>query len=36
MELLNEDRQRELLEQPESGMGYQTVEITLRNGESRR
>jgi hypothetical protein len=35
MELLNEERQRELLEQPESGMGYQTVEITLRNGESR-
>jgi hypothetical protein len=36
MELLNEERQRELLEQPESGMGYQTVEVTLRNGESRR
>jgi hypothetical protein len=36
MELLNEDRQRELLAQPESGMGYQIVEITLRNGESRR
>src|SRR3979411_515535 len=34
MELLNEERQRELLEQPESGMGYQTVEITLRSGES--
>ena len=36
MELLNEARQRELLEQPESGMGYQTVEVTLRNGESRQ
>lgn len=36
MELLNEDWQRELLAQPESGMGYQLVEITLRNGESRR
>ena len=35
MELLNEDRQRELLGQPESGMGYQSVEITLRDGESR-
>ena len=35
MELLNEDRQRELLAQPESGMGYQSVEVTLRNGESR-
>jgi hypothetical protein len=36
MELLNEERQRELLGQPESGMGYQNVEITLRNGETRR
>jgi hypothetical protein len=35
VELLNEDRQRELLAQPESGMGYQAVEITLRNGENR-
>ena len=35
MELLNEHRQRELLGQPESGMGYQSVEITLRDGESR-
>lgn len=36
MELLNEDRQRELLAQPESGMGYQTVEVVLRDGKSRR
>ena len=35
MELLNEDRQRELIEQPESGMGYQNVAIELRNGETR-
>ena len=36
MELLDEDRQRELLAKPESGMGYQNVEVTLRNRESRR
>lgn len=36
MELLNEDRRRELLAQPESGMGYQTVEVVLRDGESLR
>jgi hypothetical protein len=36
MELLNEDRQREPLAQPESGMGYQTVEVVLRDGKSRR
>jgi hypothetical protein len=35
MELLNEDRQRELVTQPESGMGYQNVAIELRNGETR-
>ena len=35
MELLKEDRQRELLAQPESGMGYQNVAIKLRNGETR-
>jgi hypothetical protein len=35
MELLNEDRQRELIAQPESGMGYQDVAIELRNGETR-
>ena len=35
MELLNEDRQRELIAQPESGMGYQNVAIELRNGETR-
>src|SRR6266516_1165415 len=34
MELLNEDRQRELIAQPESGMGYQNVAIKLRNGET--
>ena len=34
MELLNEDRQRELIAQPESGMGYQNVAIELRNGET--
>jgi hypothetical protein len=36
MELLNEHRQRELLVQPESGMGYQTVEVKLRDGETVR
>ena len=36
MELLNEDRQSELLSQPESGMGYQNVTIMLRGGEERR
>lgn len=36
MELLNENRQRELLEQPESGMGYQAVDVILRDGERRR
>jgi hypothetical protein len=36
MEFLNEDRQREPLAQPESGMGYQTVEVVLRDGKSRR
>jgi hypothetical protein len=35
MELLNEDRQRELIAQPESGMGCQDVAIELRNGETR-
>ncbi len=35
MELLNEDRQRELIAQPESGMGYQDVAVKLRNGEMR-
>ena len=35
MELLNEDLQRELIAQPESGMGYQNVAIELRNGEVR-
>jgi hypothetical protein len=35
MELLNEDWQRELIAQPESGMGYQDVAIKLRNGETR-
>ena len=35
MELLNEGRQRELIAQPESGMGYQNVAIELRNGETR-
>ena len=35
MELLNEHRRRELIAQPESGMGYQDVEIELRNGETR-
>lgn len=36
MELLNQDRQKELLAQPESGMGYQTVEVVLRGGENLR
>jgi hypothetical protein len=36
MELLNEDRQSELLAQPESGMGYQIVDVVLRSGERRR
>lgn len=36
MELLNEDRQKELLAQPESGMGYQTVEVVLHNGKILR
>ena len=36
MELLNEDRQNELLAQPESGMGYQIVDIMLRDGSVRR
>jgi hypothetical protein len=35
MELLNENWQRELIGQPESGMGYQDVAIELRNGETR-
>jgi len=35
MELLNENLQRELIAQPESGMGYQNVAIELRNGETR-
>jgi hypothetical protein len=35
MELLNEDLQRGLIAQPESGMGYQNVAIELRNGETR-
>ena len=35
MELLNEGRQRELIAQSESGMGYQNVAIELRNGETR-
>jgi hypothetical protein len=36
MELLNEDRQSELLAQPESGMGYQIVDVVLRDGKKRR
>lgn len=36
MELLNEDWQSELLAQPESGMGYQIVDIVLRDGSARR
>jgi hypothetical protein len=35
MEPLNEDWQRKLIAQPESGMGYQDVAIKLRNGETR-
>jgi hypothetical protein len=35
MELLNENLQRELTAQPESGMGYQNVAVELRNGETR-
>jgi hypothetical protein len=35
MELLNEDWQRELIAQPELGMGYQDVAIKLRDGETR-
>ena len=35
MELLNEDWQKELIAQPESGMGYQNLAIELRNGETR-
>ena len=35
MELLNEDWQKELMAQPESGMGYQNLAIELRNGETR-
>lgn len=35
MDLLNEQRQKELTAQPESGMGYQDVAIKLRNGETR-
>jgi hypothetical protein len=35
MELLNENLQRELIAQPESGMGYQNVAVELRNGETR-
>jgi hypothetical protein len=35
MELLNEERQRELIAQPESGMGYQNLAIELRTGEVR-
>src|SRR6201987_631871 len=35
MQLLNEDRQKELIAQPESGMGYQNLAIELRNGETR-
>ena len=35
MELLNEDWQKELIGQPESGMGYQNLAIELRNGETR-
>jgi hypothetical protein len=36
MEVLNEDWQKELIAQPESGMGYQNLAIELRNGETRR
>jgi hypothetical protein len=36
MELLNKDRQKELLAQPESGMGYQTVDVVMRKGENLR
>jgi hypothetical protein len=35
MELLDEERQRELIAQPESGMGYQDVAVKLRNGVTR-
>jgi len=35
MELLNEGWQKELIAQPESGMGYQDVAIELRNREMR-
>ena len=35
MELLNEDWQKELTAQPESGVGYQNVAVKLRNGETR-
>jgi hypothetical protein len=35
MELLNENWQKELIAQPESGMGYQNLAIELRNGETR-
>ena len=36
MELLNEGWQKELIAQPESGMGYQNRAIELRNGETRQ
>jgi hypothetical protein len=36
MELLNEVLQNELLIQPETGMGYQDVEIVLKNGDIHR
>jgi hypothetical protein len=35
MELLNEEQQRELIAQPESGMGYQNLVVQMRNGEVR-
>ncbi|HEX8489501.1 MAG TPA: hypothetical protein VF626_00660 [Chthoniobacterales bacterium] len=36
MELLKEDRQSELLAQPESGMGYQIVDVVFRDGKRHR
>lgn len=36
MELLNKERQKELLAQPESGMGYQTVDVVLRDDKKLR
>lgn len=36
MELLNKERQEELLAQPESGMGYQIVDVVTLKGETLR